>query len=599
MGEVGRRVHAHQDEVVALRERRSRGPSVAAGSRRPGRGRTCVPRPRSGSRLGRERVERIAGAVPGIRCAPRRSRSPSARAPRAAPELSEHGAGDERTLRARGERPEVHDQAAVSGSSRSLSIDASSRDRPDLLLTPRLRARSRAGEPRRTATTRGPRSSRMFASSTIAVSSAYSSRSATGSSRNSAAWLRAGSRSRKWSRAATRRSFRSHDDVPGRLGVALRRAGSAPVAGSPTARRSPSSGSSTRRARSFPSAAAPAARRRSTSFRSPTARRGACGGQSRRRRVRTARPAPAPAHRRRACALGAPLEPRLDLCPHGGAHVGVVERAPVDRRAPHRGPAGPDQDLPAAVRAPSDPRASPATAPGRAASPHPSRARRNRPLPGSSPWSAAWNTNRRPSTEVASGSTEASSGVANTAVLLDCRATSLMRRPSQRHTTRESSDSGDAGEPRTPERVGRVKRRRRGLVIGLLILATVCGLVGIFVAVGQPADAQPEERDRGLHEPARGRGDPEAGRRLRGRRSCSPTSTSRTQIEAALPAQLKGLSGPAAGALRQVAEREAPRVLASPHVQLLWRQANLDDATAAARGGQWRTATRSRRRTAR
>lgn len=46
------------------------------------------------------------------------------------------------------------------------------------------------------------------------------------------------------------------------------------------------------------------------------------------------------------------------------------------------------------------------------------------------------------------------------------------------------------------------------------------------------------------------------------------------QVESVLPAQFQGLAGPISGGLQQVAERVAPKVLASPAAQDAWRLAN-------------------------
>jgi hypothetical protein len=119
-----------------------------------------------------------------------------------------------------------------------------------------------------------------------------------------------------------------------------------------------------------------------------------------------------------------------------------------------------------------------------------------------------------------------------------------------------------------------MKRRRRGLVTGLLILATVCGLVGIFSLWVNRQMLNPEN---GTKVSTNLLEDEEIQKQVAAYAVDQLFSNVdvQQQISAALPAQLKGLSGPASGALRQVAEREAPRLLASPHVQLLWRQANL------------------------
>jgi hypothetical protein len=46
------------------------------------------------------------------------------------------------------------------------------------------------------------------------------------------------------------------------------------------------------------------------------------------------------------------------------------------------------------------------------------------------------------------------------------------------------------------------------------------------------------------------------------------------ELEKRLPAQAKALAGPAAGGLRQLAQRVAERALASPQIQALWAEAN-------------------------
>jgi hypothetical protein len=45
-------------------------------------------------------------------------------------------------------------------------------------------------------------------------------------------------------------------------------------------------------------------------------------------------------------------------------------------------------------------------------------------------------------------------------------------------------------------------------------------------------------------------------------------------IQQKLPAQLQGLAGPASAALKQVADRAAPELLAKPNVRAAWVQAN-------------------------
>jgi len=46
------------------------------------------------------------------------------------------------------------------------------------------------------------------------------------------------------------------------------------------------------------------------------------------------------------------------------------------------------------------------------------------------------------------------------------------------------------------------------------------------------------------------------------------------QLQQTLPSQFQALAGPAAGGLRQIADRAAPRLLARPRVQDAWRLSN-------------------------
>ena len=198
VGEVGRRVHPHQDEVVALREHvlvhllRALGHDDQVEAE-------LAPLAGDADRvLGRERGDGVAGLgradVVGLvdhdghRLA---SRTP-------APEPLEHGGGGDRLLLARAQRAEIDDEAAGPGRVLELRQQRSSSGPGQMpkRSTPRLRARSFSAFESTCS-----RSERlwMFSSSTSAVSSAYSSRSASGSSRITAA-CSAGPSSRKRTR---------------------------------------------------------------------------------------------------------------------------------------------------------------------------------------------------------------------------------------------------------------------------------------------------------------------------------------------------------------------------------------------------------------
>ena len=108
-----------------------------------------------------------------------------------------------------------------------------------------------------------------------------------------------------------------------------------------------------------------------------------------------------------------------------------------------------------------------------------------------------------------------------------------------------------AGDPREPARVRRAAR-----------------------AVGQPAGAQHRQLDEDEQRAARRSGHPRPGRASSSSTSCTRTSTSPTEIRDALPDRFKPLAGPAAGGLRNLAERAANDILARPRAQQAWEAAN-------------------------
>ena len=117
-------------------------------------------------------------------------------------------------------------------------------------------------------------------------------------------------------------------------------------------------------------------------------------------------------------------------------------------------------------------------------------------------------------------------------------------------------------------------RRRRVLVNILLALALVCGLIGAHAVW---VNRQALNAKRGTHVSAQLLEDPAI------RQAISVYMVDQlfdnvdvqAQIAGALPPRLKPLAGPATGGLREFANREAPRLLASPAIQKLWIQANL------------------------
>lgn len=140
----------------------------------------------------------------------------------------------------------------------------------------------------------------------------------------------------------------------------------------------------------------------------------------------------------------------------------------------------------------------------------------------------------------------------------------------------ESGDKAEQAEKvEKAEDAGTVRpRRRRGIVAGLLVLAAVCGLIGIFAVWVNRQALNPEN---GTEVSAKLLEDPEIQRALSVYLvdQLFANVDVRAQLAAALPPRLQPLAGPAAGALREFASREAPRLLASPQIQKLWRVANL------------------------
>ena len=210
------------------------------------------------------------------------------------PEPREHGLGDKRLLVVRPQRAEVDDDAARAAGGDGVQDRAWVARRPDTpledaqVLRPLTRSRCDSSSPPELANSTsvaGRHSAR------AAASAAYSSRSAIGSRRRSAAWA-AGSSSGKarWSRSGPAPSAacgpRCRRRRPRSASPARARRPRAPARGG----RSPSSGRGSLSGARSRAGAARARDRASTSFRSRTGRRGRYGGRSRPRRARRRHP---------------------------------------------------------------------------------------------------------------------------------------------------------------------------------------------------------------------------------------------------------------------------------------------------------------------
>jgi hypothetical protein len=118
------------------------------------------------------------------------------------------------------------------------------------------------------------------------------------------------------------------------------------------------------------------------------------------------------------------------------------------------------------------------------------------------------------------------------------------------------------------------KRRHRGLVAGIFALALVTGFVGIFALW---VNRQALDAKAGTEVSANMLDDPTIRNAVANYMVDELFATVDVQgaIQSRLPPQLAGLAGPATGGVRELANRAAPRLLASPRVQDAWRKANL------------------------
>jgi hypothetical protein len=121
-------------------------------------------------------------------------------------------------------------------------------------------------------------------------------------------------------------------------------------------------------------------------------------------------------------------------------------------------------------------------------------------------------------------------------------------------------------------------RKHRVLVGGIFALALVVGLVGIFAVW---INRQALDADKGTEVSSNLLQNPTI-RNAVATYMVDELFTKvdvEAQIRGQLPPQLAGLAGPATGALRELANRQAPKLLASPRVQAAWRLANLKART--------------------
>jgi len=116
-------------------------------------------------------------------------------------------------------------------------------------------------------------------------------------------------------------------------------------------------------------------------------------------------------------------------------------------------------------------------------------------------------------------------------------------------------------------------RRRRWLVGGLFVLATLVGVVAVLAVW---ANRQALNTNNWTTTSSRLLANPEVqsavGSYLVAQLFAS--GVPQAEIKSVLPQKLQAVAGPLSSGLEQLAEKVAPRVLASPQVQELWREAN-------------------------
>lgn len=144
-----------------------------------------------------------------------------------------------------------------------------------------------------------------------------------------------------------------------------------------------------------------------------------------------------------------------------------------------------------------------------------------------------------------------------------------------------------ADAPQDPEQTGaeteattaaetapaRPRRKRRGIVTVLFVLATV---IGIFAIAALWVNRQVLNTDNWTDTSAKMLADPTIRATLAAYMvdEIFDNVDVQGQLEEALPGRTKALAGPAAAGLRDLADRAAPQVLAKPRVQQAWEQAN-------------------------
>jgi hypothetical protein len=116
-------------------------------------------------------------------------------------------------------------------------------------------------------------------------------------------------------------------------------------------------------------------------------------------------------------------------------------------------------------------------------------------------------------------------------------------------------------------------RRRRWWVGGLFVLATVCGVLAVL-AVWANRQALNTNNWTTTSSRLLENKDVQAAVASYGVAQLFASGGPQAEIKSALPAQLQPLAGPISSGLQQLAEKVAPRVLASSQVQTLWREAN-------------------------
>lgn len=142
-----------------------------------------------------------------------------------------------------------------------------------------------------------------------------------------------------------------------------------------------------------------------------------------------------------------------------------------------------------------------------------------------------------------------------------------------RSVPEEPTDGASTQAPAPAATPGRAPRRHRFLIGTLFVLATVVGFMAINAVW---VNRQVLNADNWAATSSRILANTEVQTAVAAYavNQLFSSGVPQARVTAALPPKFKALAGPLTGGLQQVASQAAPRILASPKVQTLWRETN-------------------------